>query len=125
MLKQVSVSDWTMPEEINRMVTDSITNYFFTTRLLENLIKANVKKEHVFFVGNTMIDTLLANLDKLKSPPFWHDLNLKYLILTLHRPSNVDSIKKFKDLLLAVGKFSHELPIIFRPSKDSKNSFRG
>ena len=110
--------DWTMPEEINRMVTDSITNYFFTTSATanENLIKANVKKENIFFVGNTMIDTLLANLNRLKPPSFWNDLKLiigEYLILTLHRPSNVDSIKKFKDLLLAVGKFSHELPIIF------------
>ena len=110
--------DWTMPEEINRMVTDSVTNYFFTTSATanENLIKANVKKENIFFVGNTMIDTLLANLDRLEPPSFWNDLKLvfgEYLILTLHRPSNVDSIKKFKDLLLAVGKFSHELPIIF------------
>ena len=110
--------DWTMPEEINRMVTDSITNYFFTTSATanENLIKANAKKENIFFVGNTMIDTLLANLDRLKPPSFWNDLKLvsgEYLILTLHRPSNVDSIKNFKDLLFAVGKFSQELPIIF------------
>ena len=110
--------DWIMPEEINRMVTDSITNYFFTTSATanENLIKANVKKENIFFVGNTMIDTLLANFDRLKPPSFWNDLKLlsgEYLILTLHRPSNVDSIKKFKDLLFAVGKFSRELPIIF------------
>ena len=110
--------DWNMPEEINRMVTDSITNYFFTTSAIanENLIKANAKKENIFFVGNTMIDTLLANIDRLKPPSFWNALKLvcgEYLILTLHRPSNVDSIKKFKDLLLAVGKFSRELPIIF------------
>lgn len=110
--------DWTMPEEINRMVTDSITNYFFTTSATanQNLIKANVKKENIFFVGNTMIDTLLTNFDRLKPPSFWNDLKLvsgEYLILTLHRPSNVDSLKKFKDLLVAVGKFSHELPIIF------------
>jgi UDP-N-acetylglucosamine 2-epimerase (non-hydrolysing) len=110
--------DWTMPEEINRMVTDSITNYFFTTSATanENLIIANVKKENIFLVGNTMIDTLLANLDRLKPPSFWNDLKLvsgEYLILTLHRPSNVDSIKKFKDLLFAVGRFSHKLPIIF------------
>jgi len=110
--------DWTMPEEINRLVTDSVTNYFFTTSTTanENLIKANVKKENIFFVGNTMIDTLLANFDRLKPPPFWNNLKLAsggYFILTLHRPSNVDSIQKFKDLLLAVGKFSHELPIIF------------
>ena len=110
--------DWSMPEEINRMITDSITNYFFTTSTTanENLIKANVRKENIFFVGNTMIDTLLANLGRLKSPFFWNDLKLvsgEYLILTLHRPSNVDSAKKFKDLLFAVGKSSRELPIVF------------
>ena len=70
--------DWNMPEEINRIVTDSITNYFFTTSATRtrNLIKANVKKENIFFVGNTMIDTLLANLDRLKPPSFWNDLKL-------------------------------------------------
>lgn len=111
-------NDWTMPEEINRMVTDSITNYFFTTSSTasENLINADVKKENIFFVGNTMIDTLLANLDKLKPPSFWDDLMLvsgEYLILTLHRPSNVDSLMNFKDLLFGVGKLSRDLPIVF------------
>ena len=101
------------------MVTDSITNFFFFTTSAtanENLIKANVKKENIFFVGNTMIDTLLSNLNRLKCPPFWNDLKLvptEYFILTLHRPSNVDSIEKFRDLLFAVGKFSRELPVVF------------
>jgi UDP-N-acetylglucosamine 2-epimerase (non-hydrolysing) len=110
--------DWSMPEEINRIVTDSITNYFFTTSITanENLIKANVKKENIFFVGNTMIDTLLGNLDRFKSPKFWNNLELVsggYLILTLHRPSNVDSVSNLQDLLFSVGKFSRGLPTIF------------
>ena len=110
--------DWTMPEEINRMVTDSITNYFFTTSATanENLLKANVKKENIFFVGNTMIDTLLANIDRLKPPTFWDQLKLKsneYLILTLHRPSNVDSIDNLNNLLTEIGKFSQGLPVVF------------
>lgn len=110
--------DWTMPEEINRIVTDSISNYFFTTSCSanSNLVKLGVQKDNIFFVGNTMIDTLLANLRRLKPPAFWGDLELvkgEYLILTLHRPSNVDSVNHFKDILLAVGEFSCGLPIVF------------
>lgn len=110
--------DWTMPEEINRMVTDSITNYFFTTSVTanSNLIKAGVDEKNIFFVGNTMIDTLFANMNRLKPPPFWNELALtkgKYLILTLHRPSNVDSIDQFKNLLESVSKFSRGLKIVF------------
>ena len=67
--------DWSMPEEINRMVTDSITNWFFTTSEFanSNLLKAGVEKERIFFVGNTMIDTLLANLKRFRPPSFWND----------------------------------------------------
>lgn len=84
--------DWSMPEEINRMVTDSITNYFFTTSEIasENLRRCAVPDERIYFVGNTMIDTLLFNMDKLCAPLFWDDYKLmpnQYFILTLHRPS--------------------------------------
>ena len=110
-------NDWTMPEEINRMVTDSITNYFFTTSATanQNLIKANVKKENIFFVGNTMIDTLWANMSRLKPPSFWSDFSLekkKYIVLTLHRPSNVDEMKIFSLLLQSIGRNSRSLPVI-------------
>ena len=62
--------DWTMPEEINRLVTDAITNWFFTTSEVANanLRRAGVRDEAIFFVGNTMIDTLLANLPQLRAP---------------------------------------------------------
>ena len=68
--------DWRMPEEINRLVTDAITNWFFTTSEWagENLARAGVETERVFFVGNTMIDTLLANIDRLQPPSFWSAL---------------------------------------------------
>lgn len=84
--------DWTMPEEINRIVTDSITNYFFTTSETanQNLRHAGVPDDRNYFVGNTMIDTLLANLDLLRPPAFWVELGLKngnYFLLTLHRPA--------------------------------------
>ncbi len=67
--------DWTMPEEINRLATDAITNWFFTTSEVANanLRKAGVGDERIFFVGNTMIDTLLANLPQLRPPAFWNE----------------------------------------------------
>jgi UDP-N-acetylglucosamine 2-epimerase (non-hydrolysing) len=110
--------DWAMPEEINRMVTDAITNWFFTTSVLagENLRRAGVGPERIFFVGNTMIDTLRANLDRLRPPPFWDRLGLapgKYFALTLHRPSNVDTLASFEELLRAIGKAARNMPVIF------------
>ncbi len=83
--------DWGMPEEINRLVTDSITNYFFTTSEVanNNLLKSGVAEDRIFFVGNTMIDTLLKQKSKFVAPPFWKELALqekKYLVMTLHRP---------------------------------------
>jgi UDP-N-acetylglucosamine 2-epimerase (non-hydrolysing) len=88
--------DLRMPEEINRMVTDSITDYFFTTTKAasDNLIKSGISTSKIFFVGNVMIDTLLANREKFKKPVFWEEYLLKkhsYLVLTLHRPANVDN----------------------------------
>lgn len=110
--------DWTMPEEINRLVTDSITNFFFTTSDVanENLTSSGVTDDRIFFVGNTMIDTLLANQDRLAPPACWEELGLEsgqYLVLTLHRPSNVDALKSLQELLDAVETGSCGLPVIF------------
>ena len=87
--------DMTMPEEINRMVTDSISDLYFTTSIMANetLLKQHVSEEKIHFVGNTMIDTLIQQMDKMQSPSCWNTLDSKvkgYLLLTLHRPSNVD-----------------------------------
>ena len=110
--------DETMPEEINRMVTDSITNYFFTTSEVanENLRKSGVKDESIFFVGNTMIDTLLKNKPRFSKPKIWDLLSLKeknYIVLTLHRPANVDEEDKLKDLINEIIIHSQNLPLIF------------
>lgn len=110
--------DWTMPEEINRMLTDSITNYFFTTSEVanRNLLRAGVPDERIFFVGNTMIDTLLANMEQLHAPHFWKELGLHeggYFVLTLHRPANVDVGGPFANLLQAIGEGTRGLPVIF------------
>lgn len=110
--------DWTMPEEINRMVTDSITNLFFTTSEVanENLRRAGVAEERIHFVGNTMIDTLLANMDRLRPPAFWSELQLApggYFVVTLHRPANVDVTEGFARLLGTIGEATRGLPVVF------------
>ncbi len=110
--------DWTMPEEINRMVTDSITNYFFTTSHIanENLLKIGVNEKNIFFVGNTMIDTLLKNRLKFSQPDIWNQIKLKekeYIVITLHRPANVDEEDGLKILINEIMVNTKELPIIF------------
>jgi UDP-N-acetylglucosamine 2-epimerase (non-hydrolysing) len=110
--------DLAMPEEINRMVTDSITDYFFTTSEIanNNLKKFGVSEKNIFFVGNTMIDTLLFHQSRFLKPSLWDELNLSnqnYLVLTMHRPSNVDEEKKLKILIHEIIEHSNNLPIIF------------
>lgn len=111
-------NDWRMPEEINRVVTDSITNWFFTTSRAagENLKKTGVGDERIFFVGNTMIDTLLKHKDSFQAPDFWDELKLKekkYLVLTLHRPSNVDGENNLLSILQLINDTVGDVPIIF------------
>lgn len=110
--------DWTMPEEVNRIVTDSITNYFFTTTKEAgfNLLKSGINGNQIFFVGNTMIDTLIKYRSNFKKPLIWDKLNLskkKYIIITLHRPANVDDEGNLKNLLLEIIVNSKDLQIIF------------
>lgn len=110
--------DLSMPEEINRLVTDAITDYFYTTSEIANanLSKSGVSNDKIVFVGNTMIDTLLKNLPKLKRPALFDANNLlekKYFVLTLHRPANVDGEEKLKELLNEIINNSQGLPIIF------------
>ena len=110
--------DWSMPEEINRLITDSITNYFFTTtqEAGNNLKKIGIADERIHWVGNTMIDTLLKHYTKFQKPEIWDQLNLsknRYIVMTLHRPSNVDEEKKFKSLINEIIMNSQNLPLIF------------
>ena len=110
--------DWTMPEEINRVVTDSITNWFFTTSETanDNLRRAGVTDDQIFFVGNTMIDTLLKNMPRLRPPACWESLKLepgRFFVVTLHRPANVDGERKLLDLLRAINDGTKGLPVVF------------
>ena len=110
--------DLGMPEEINRMITDSITDYFFTTSIHanKNLLKSGFNKKNIFFVGNTMIDTLNKQRIKFKKPNFFNELNLKngqYIVLTMHRPNNVDDINKLKEFLKCIISNTENLDVIF------------
>jgi len=110
--------DWTMPEEINRLVTDSITNYFFTTSEIanKNLRASGIEEERIFFVGNTMIDTLLKQMPRFRQPAIWTDLSLtekEYIVMTLHRPANVDQEDSLKDLINTIVQSSNGLPLVF------------
>jgi UDP-N-acetylglucosamine 2-epimerase (non-hydrolysing) len=110
--------DLTMPEEINRMVTDSITDYFFTTSdtANQNLHKVGIPTESIFFVGNTMIDTLLKQRSRFQQPEIWHTYHLqaqKYFVMTLHRPANVDQAEKLRELIAEITNNCEGLPIIF------------
>ena len=110
--------DWTMPEEINRLVTDSITNYFFTTTqdATQTILNSGISEDRVFWVGNTMIDTLLKQRPRFRKPNFWDKLELKkgqYFVMTLHRPANVDEEEKLKELLDEIIRNSNGLPLIF------------
>jgi UDP-N-acetylglucosamine 2-epimerase (non-hydrolysing) len=110
--------DLSMPEEINRIVTDSICDHFFTTSKTANeLLKSSgVDAERIHFVGNTMIDTLMQNLGRLRKPDMWDSNSLEekgYLLLTLHRPTNVDDPSSLRAYLDAVLENAKNHPVVF------------
>lgn len=110
--------DLTMPEEINRMVTDSITDYYFTTSVTanENLLNSGINQDAIFYVGNVMIDTLLANESRFRKPDIFESLQLKekrYFVLTMHRPANVDETYKLKQMMMEILSNVNGLPVIF------------
>lgn len=110
--------DWTMPEEINRILTDRISTILFTPShdANENLIAEGVDPSKIVFVGNVMIDTLVRLLPQTEER--WASLQTKldlssYILVTLHRPSNVDSPKQLKEILEALQVLSESYSIIF------------
>lgn len=110
--------DITMPEEVNRIVTDSITDYFFTTSEVanSNLRKQGVREEQIFFVGNTMIDTLLKQEPGFRAPALWNETGLtagQYFILTLHRPANVDGEQNLRALMQEIVTGVRGMPVVF------------
>jgi UDP-N-acetylglucosamine 2-epimerase (non-hydrolysing) len=122
--------DREMPEEINRIVTDHLADLLFVTEKsgLANLKREGIPSEKIFFVGNTMIDSLLAYKDHADGSRILDQLRLRadtthdgsrdssvrsYALLTLHRPSNVDEIESFRNILDGLSELSRKLPIIF------------
>ena len=110
--------DLRMPEEINRLVTDALADVFFTTtpEAGYNLIEKGVPKEQIYLVGNTMIDTLVANIGRLQQPAMFDELSLQaggYITMTLHRPSNVDEEAKLSALIKLIGEKCADKTIIF------------
>ncbi len=114
--------DRTMPEEINRMLTDQISDYLFTTceDANQNLIREGIPKSKIFFVGNVMIDTLLNHINMAKESFILERLGLrtnnnvrKYAVVTLHRPSNVDDPIILKVILNALNSLAKKLPVVF------------
>jgi UDP-N-acetylglucosamine 2-epimerase (non-hydrolysing) len=116
--------DRTMPEEINRVLTDAISDYLFITEKSaeENLLREGVPQDKIFFVGNVMIDTLLKHKEKAQKEKILQTHGLKkadvarvddYCLLTLHRPSNVDDRATFQKIVEALTEISKRIKIIF------------
>ena len=110
--------DMSMPEEINRILTDRISDYLFTTEESgnRNLLNEGVDKNKIHFVGNVMIDTLLHHKKKAEQSKILKNLNLKkreYGVLTLHRPSNVDTKEGFDNIISILEAIQDKIKVVF------------
>jgi len=110
--------DRSMPEEINRLMTDAVSEWLFTTEPAgrENLLREGIAPERIHFVGNVMIDTLLANVERARQigVPDRHGLiEGDYVVVTLHRPSNVDDPERLRELIDVLEGLHAQLPVVF------------
>jgi UDP-N-acetylglucosamine 2-epimerase (non-hydrolysing) len=114
--------DRSMPEEINRILTDALADYLFVTEedAIQHLLKEGRPRECIYFVGNVMIDSLRHFLPIAQNSPIGDDLALRngagwnrFAVLTLHRPSNVDSTEKLAELLGVIDSIAAQIPVIF------------
>ena len=114
--------DRSMPEEINRIVTDAVADYLFTTEesANRNLVREGVNRNQIFYVGNVMIDTLHQFRDRALESAILQKLRLEhagnimpYGVVTLHRPQNVDGIHTLAGLFSALERLAQELPLVF------------
>jgi len=110
--------DRTMPEEVNRVLTDALSDLLFATEqdAVDNLLREGRPEEAIFLVGNTMIDTLLRHRQRAERTEAWRKLGLEpggYALLTLHRPRNVDDPAVLGRVLGAMERISGELPVVF------------
>ncbi|MBU0985234.1 MAG: UDP-N-acetylglucosamine 2-epimerase (non-hydrolyzing) [candidate division Zixibacteria bacterium] len=110
--------DETMPEEINRIVTDRLADYLFVSEQsgLDHLAAEGVPAKKIYFTGNIMIDSLVSNLTLARNNDILDRLELtsgEYIAMTMHRPSNVDDRESLRDLMRCIGDISKRLPIVF------------
>ncbi len=111
-------NDRTMPEEINRVLTDAISDLLFCTEQsgVDNLLREGIAEEKIHLVGNVMIDTLLKNRAKAEAASILEDLNLtpsEYAVVTLHRPANVDNPSALAGLVDVLDAVQSDMPVIF------------
>ena len=109
--------DWTMPEEINRVVTDRVSDYLFAPSpdAVDNLRAEGYREDQIYLAGNVMVDTLLANLDRALASDVLARLGLsrgEYALVTLHRPANVDDPGALAALLTALGEIAARCPVV-------------
>jgi UDP-N-acetylglucosamine 2-epimerase (non-hydrolysing) len=114
--------DRAMPEEINRVLTDALADYLFVTEedAVDNLLREGRSRDCIYFVGNVMIDALRYFLPLAQKSTFGEELGLRmdnglpsFAVLTLHRPSNVDSAEKFESLLNVIEEVAERIPVVF------------
>lgn len=122
--------DRTMPEEINRVLTDAISDLLFVTEQsgVDNLEKEGIDSEKVHFVGNVMIDALLANREKAWKSDVLQRLGLSaknYGVITLHRPSNVDDREKLGEILSAFEEIQEEIKLVFPIHPRTRDNIKG
>lgn len=111
-------NDRSMPEEINRLLTDEITDYFFVTENsgMKHLLEEGKKPEQLFYVGNTMIDTMVAFEQKIQSAKILKEMDLerdRFVLMTIHRPATVDNIDELNKLLALLEYISENYKIVF------------
>lgn len=110
--------DWAMPEEVNRVVTDRVSDLLLAPSPdgVDNLLAEGVDQSRIALVGNVMIDTLLVNVERARSRPVLADLGVEakgYALMTLHRPANVDDPSVLDGLLEAANTVAEQLPVVF------------
>lgn len=110
--------DMGMPEEINRILTDRLSRDLFVTEesAVTNLLREGVGEERIHFVGNLMIDTLVNLIDEARESPILDRLGLQpkqYLLMTIHRPSNVDGPMELSRIIEVIEKTAETLPVVF------------
>jgi UDP-N-acetylglucosamine 2-epimerase (non-hydrolysing) len=110
--------DRSMPEEINRVLTDHLASLLFTTERSgnENLLREGIPQERIHFVGNSMIDSVRAHLEQALANKPWLRFSLeptRYGLVTLHRPANVDDVKAFSEIAGALAEISQVVPLLF------------